>query len=229
MEPIHTIRLKPGEQDRLLAGHPWIYQNELEGWPPEAAPGDLVDLHDGHGRFLGRGYLNPRTTIAVRVLARDHEPVDREFFLTRIRQAVALREMMFYQPRNPKASDFYQCLAQHFDEFEASYDEIYHERYGFYRPVIRKVVKKFFLCGDLTQGFARVHCGQCHYEYLLAFSCKGRYFCPSCHQKRVLQFGEWVPAHVLPPITHRQYVFTIPKMLRVYFRTDRGLLGKLSQ
>ena len=92
--PVHTIRLKPGEQDRLLAGHPWIYQNELEGWPPDAAPGDLVDLHDSHGRFLGRGYLNPRTTIAVRVLARDRVPVDREFFLARIRQAVALREKM---------------------------------------------------------------------------------------------------------------------------------------
>ena len=92
MEPIHTIRLKPGEQDRLLAGHPWIYQNELEGWPPEAAPGDLVDLHDSQGRFLGRGYLNPRTTIAVRVLARDRVSVDQNFFLEKIRQAQALRE-----------------------------------------------------------------------------------------------------------------------------------------
>src|SRR3989449_2563030 len=92
MDPIHTIRLKPGEQDRLLAGHPWIYQNELEGWPPEAATGDLVDLHDSQGRFLGRGYLNPRTTIAVRVLARDRVPVDQNFFLEKIRQAQALRE-----------------------------------------------------------------------------------------------------------------------------------------
>ena len=66
------------------------------------------------------------------------------------------------------------------------------ERYGFYRPVIRKVVKKFLGCGDLTQGFARVQCGQCQGEFLLPFSCKGRYFCPSCYQKRVLQFGEWV-------------------------------------
>jgi 23S rRNA (cytosine1962-C5)-methyltransferase len=105
VEPIHAIRLKPGEQDRLLAGHPWIYQNELEGWPPEAAPGDLVDLHDSHGRFLGRGYLNPRTTIAVRVLARDRGPVDREFFLTRIRQAVALREKILgdLRTRPPRA------------------------------------------------------------------------------------------------------------------------------
>src|SRR5881628_3839921 len=92
VEPIHTIRLKPGEQDRLLAGHPWIYQNELEGWPPDAAPGDLVDLHDSQGHFLGRGYLNPRTTLAVRVLARGRVPVDQEFFLSRIRQAMALRE-----------------------------------------------------------------------------------------------------------------------------------------
>src|SRR5947209_2568458 len=64
MERVHTIRLRPGEQDRLLAGHPWVYQNELEGWPPDAAPGDLVDLHDSQGHFLGRGYLNPRTIIA---------------------------------------------------------------------------------------------------------------------------------------------------------------------
>src|SRR5437660_5124078 len=91
MERVHTIRLRPGEQDRLLAGHPWIYQNELEGWPPDAAPGDLVDLHDSQGHFLGRGYLNPRTTLAVRVLARGRVPVDQEFFLARIRQAMALR------------------------------------------------------------------------------------------------------------------------------------------
>jgi hypothetical protein len=134
-----------------------------------------------------------------------------------------------YQPRNPKASSFFQCLAEHFDKFEAVYEEVYQDRYGLYRPVIRKVVKKFLDCGDLTQGFARVRCAKCHYEYLLAFSCKGRYFCPSCHQKRVLQFGHWVTEHVLPPIPHRQYVFTIPKMLRGYFRKDRRLLGKLSQ
>jgi 23S rRNA (cytosine1962-C5)-methyltransferase len=75
-----------------MAGHPWIYQNELEGWPPEAVPGDLVDLHDSQGRFLGRGYLNPRTTIAVRVLAHDRVPVDQNFFLEKVRQAQALRD-----------------------------------------------------------------------------------------------------------------------------------------
>jgi hypothetical protein len=134
-----------------------------------------------------------------------------------------------YKPRNPKASPLYQCVKTHFAEFEASYPTRYQEQYGFYRPVIGRVLEKFLGCGDLTKGFARVRCDSCRHEYLLAFSCKGRYFCPSCHQKRVLQFGNWVTEEVLAPVPHRQYVFTIPKMLRGYFRKDRRLLGKLSQ
>jgi len=91
------------------------------------------------------------------------------------------------------------------------------------------VVQKFLTCGDLTKGLARVRCDTCRHEYLLAFSCRGRRFCPSCRQKRVLQFGDWVAEGVLAAVPHRQYVFTVPKMLRVYFRRDRRLLGKLSQ
>lgn len=134
-----------------------------------------------------------------------------------------------YKPRNPKASALYQCVQAHFAEFEAAYPTRYQGQYGFYRPVIGRVVEKFLGCGDLTRGFARVRCDTCRHEYLLAFSCKGRYFCPSCHQKRVLQFGAWVADEVLAPVPHRQYVFTVPKMLRIYFRKDRRLLGKLSQ
>jgi Putative transposase/Transposase zinc-binding domain len=88
---------------------------------------------------------------------------------------------------------------------------------------------KYLGCGDLRKGFARIKCKECQHEVLLAFSCKGRYFCPSCHQKRVLMFGEWITEDILYPLPHRQYVFTIPKMLRPYFRFDRKLLGKLSQ
>jgi len=68
----------------------------------------------------------------------------------------------------------------------------------------------------------------CKHEVLLSFSCKGRYFCPSCHQKRIM-FGEWITEEILYPLPHRQHVFTLPKVLRSYFRFDRKLLGKLSQ
>lgn len=94
METIHTLRLKPGEQDRLLTGHPWIYRNELAGVPAAVEPGDLADVHDSRGRFLGRGYLNPRSTIVVRLLARDRIPIDQAFFTNRIREAQAWRDKM---------------------------------------------------------------------------------------------------------------------------------------
>jgi hypothetical protein len=53
--------------------------------------------------------------------------------------------------------------------------------------------------------------------------------CPSCHQKRVVEFGETLYEEVLKQVPHRQWVFSIPKRLRVYFMYDRKLLGKLSQ
>ncbi len=78
-------------------------------------------------------------------------------------------------------------------------------------------------------GFARVKCDDCQHEYLLPFSCKCRYFCPSCHQKRVLEFGEFLYTEVLKQVPHRQWVFSIPKRLRRYFMYDRSLLSQLSR
>ncbi|MHB1376403.1 MAG: transposase zinc-binding domain-containing protein [Candidatus Humimicrobiaceae bacterium] len=52
-------------------------------------------------------------------------------------------------------------------------------------------------CGIFTNRFARVICRNCKNEYLLAFSCKRRHFCPSSHAKRVVEFGEFVCASVL--------------------------------
>ncbi|MFZ3116318.1 MAG: transposase zinc-binding domain-containing protein [Syntrophales bacterium] len=72
-------------------------------------------------------------------------------------------------------------------------------------------------------------CKDCGHEYLLAFSCKRRHFCPSCHQKRVVEFGEWLCMDVLKKIPHRHFVFSIPKILRRYFLYDRKLLADLSR
>ncbi|MDW7730712.1 MAG: transposase zinc-binding domain-containing protein, partial [Bacillota bacterium] len=64
---------------------------------------------------------------------------------------------------------------------------------------------KYLECGDPHFGFARVKCEDCNHEYLLAFSCKCRHFCPSCHQKRVVEFGEWLYKAVLKKVPHRQW------------------------
>ncbi|MCP3890803.1 MAG: hypothetical protein GY702_18315 [Desulfobulbaceae bacterium] len=48
-------------------------------------------------------------------------------------------------------------------------------------------------------------------------ACCGRWFCPSCHNKKVVQFGHHLKETVLYPVPHRQYVFSIPKILRRFF------------
>lgn len=89
------------------------------------------------------------------------------------------------------------------------------------------MLERFLACGDLHKGFARIYCDQCGHDYLLAYSCKTRYFCPSCHQKRMLAYGEWLEETLLIPVPHRQYVFTLPKLLRPFFRYRRRYLGQL--
>jgi hypothetical protein len=63
----------------------------------------------------------------------------------------------------------------------------------------------------------------------LAFSCKRRHFCPSCHAKRALEFGEWLCGDILKKVPHRHFVFSIPKILRIYFLFNRSLLKELSK
>jgi ribosomal protein S27E len=148
-----------------------------------------------------------------------------------------------YQPRNPKASVYYRCIEDHFEQLQTVWlparraykslqlgeDERYQRRFGFWRPYVMDVIQRYLDCGDLHFGFARVKCEDCGHEYLLAFSCKRRHFCPSCHQKRVVEFGEWLCEEVLRHVPHRQWVFSIPKRLRVYFLFDRKLFTKLSR
>jgi hypothetical protein len=131
-----------------------------------------------------------------------------------------------YHPRDPTKSPLWNIPHNNYEEFKANYDESYEKQYGFFRPVIDEVVHDYLKCGDLKEGFARVRCTNpdCRNEYLLAFSCKGRWFCPSCHSKKVIKFGEDVCNNILYPVPHRQFVFSIPILLRVYFKYDRELL-----
>ena len=134
-----------------------------------------------------------------------------------------------YRPRNPQLSDYYRCVEDYFETFVRAYEEYFSRLYGFWRPYIEQVIYRFLDCGDPHNGFARVKCNHCGHEYLLAFSCKRRHFCPSCHQKRVVEFGEWLCVDVLKKIPHRHFVFSIPKILRRYFLYDRRLLADLSR
>jgi len=62
----------------------------------------------------------------------------------------------------------------------------------------------------------------------VAFSCKRRGVCPSCGAKRAAELAAFLQDEVVEQVGHAQWVFTIPKMLRIYFRHHRELLGALS-
>jgi hypothetical protein len=120
-------------------------------------------------------------------------------------------------------------IEDHFGEVCTVCDEGFARRWGYWRKVVGEVVDKFQACGILKHGFARVRCGGCKHEFLLAFSCKCRYFCPSCHAKRIALWGIWLEETLLADVPHRQVVLSVPKRLRPYFLYDRKLLGELSR
>jgi hypothetical protein len=86
--------------------------------------------------------------------------------------------------------------------------------YGFWRGFTDKAVGGYLDCGILDNGFARVRCGACRAEFLVAFSCKGRGLCPSCAAKRAAALAAFLEEEVLADVSHAQWVFSIPKMLR---------------
>jgi len=89
-----TIKLRQKEERRILRGHPWVFSNELLQPVGEFSPGEVVDVLDFSGRFLGRGYINPHTLIAVRILTRKQEEIDSGFFRRKISAARTLRTML---------------------------------------------------------------------------------------------------------------------------------------
>jgi len=80
----------------------------------------------------------------------------------------ASRAAATYRPRRPRTSPLHRLLDGYFRQFEQVYHERYQKRYGFWRPVIARIVEKFLACGDLREGFARVRCPRCRYELVVA-------------------------------------------------------------
>jgi 23S rRNA (cytosine1962-C5)-methyltransferase len=84
------VPVKPGLGRHIRAGHPWVFKKAIE-IPPRIPIGSVVDLTD-EGRFAGRGYWDPLSAIAVRVLTTDpHETIDAAFFERRVREAYESR------------------------------------------------------------------------------------------------------------------------------------------
>jgi 23S rRNA (cytosine1962-C5)-methyltransferase len=89
-----TASLKPHREESLVGGHLWIFSRALQQPPHWIETGGLVDVKSSIGQFVARGYYNPQTDIAIRILTHDREEaIDTEFLRRRIRRAVELRQV----------------------------------------------------------------------------------------------------------------------------------------
>ncbi len=105
--PDVSIRLPPlylrkNEERRIRAGHLWVYSNEVDPHRSRMSdfdPGDAVAVVDHRGKWLGNGYVNPRSLICARVVSRTPGAVlGPELLAHRLQAALALRERLYRAP-----------------------------------------------------------------------------------------------------------------------------------
>jgi 23S rRNA (cytosine1962-C5)-methyltransferase len=84
-----VVRLKRGRERRART-HPWIFKSDVAD-AGEVEPGGVVTVVDAAGRFVGRGFFNPRPTLCCRILTWDDEAVDAAFLARRVGRALQAR------------------------------------------------------------------------------------------------------------------------------------------
>src|SRR5258708_32745925 len=87
-----VVLVRPGEADRLVGGHPWIYHGSVLRLTHPAADGDLVQVKDHRQRFIGVGFYNSKSKIHVRLLGPERGTVDEAVFGEPSRAALGGRE-----------------------------------------------------------------------------------------------------------------------------------------
>lgn len=92
------IILASQKSRRVENGHPWVYDNEVASTEGSYESGDIVEVFNHKRQFIGKGYINPKSHILVRLLTRNaKEEINKEFFRRRLQEALAFRQMQGYK------------------------------------------------------------------------------------------------------------------------------------
>lgn len=79
---------------RIFQGHDWVYGTEVRKIFGDPSPGDVVSLKDFKDKFIGSAIFNPHSQIVARRFSRRKQDLDRDFFVRRIGQSIAVRERL---------------------------------------------------------------------------------------------------------------------------------------
>jgi hypothetical protein len=126
-----------------------------------------------------------------------------------------------YEPRDPASGVLHQIVPDHFETFRAQAASV---RDGEGLPrFVEQEFRDFLRCGCLAGGFARFRCAACGLGRLVAFSCKGRGFCPRCGGRCMAERSSHLVDHVFPDVPVRQWVLSLPHRLRYLLAWDHEL------
>jgi len=84
---VARLVLKRGAEQRVRAGHPWIYRTQVADLKGFSQAGEAVEVLDSGGHYLGQGFYNPRPSLCCRLLTRHDEAIDAGFFMRRLEAA----------------------------------------------------------------------------------------------------------------------------------------------
>ena len=102
----YTLYLKKGEEKRILAGHSWVYANEVQKIEGKDKNGSLATVLTWEGKFIGKGYINHLSKIIVRIFIREDVEDTKELYLERLKRAYDARRALGYD------NSFRLCFAE---------------------------------------------------------------------------------------------------------------------
>lgn len=95
--PMIKVYLKQKISNRILNGHPWIFNNEVKAIEGDAQGGETAEVYTHDKKFIGKGYINPKSQIIVRLLTRNRqEEINEDFFYNRLAEAWKYRQQIGY-------------------------------------------------------------------------------------------------------------------------------------
>ena len=143
----YQVYLKKGEEKRIVAGHSWVYANEVAKIDGKDKNGSLAEVYSFDGRFIGKGYINHASKILVRIFIRNDETDDENFYMQRLKAANDYRFRLGYR-------DCYRAVFAEADDLPA----LIVDKYGDYLAVqylsLGIDMRKKLICDCLVKLFA---------------------------------------------------------------------------
>jgi 23S rRNA (cytosine1962-C5)-methyltransferase len=92
-----NVYLRKKISPRVVNGHPWIFNNEVEKVEGEPAGGEIVNVFTHDKKLVGKGYINPKSQIIVRLLTRNKtDEINGDYFLAQIKKCWQYRQQLGY-------------------------------------------------------------------------------------------------------------------------------------